>query len=250
MTIRLLAFLTAAGIVGSITVAGAAEDPLPKGARLVQRIEWKSVTLPQNVRMVPDPNGGNFIIITNPNDASNQITLWSTTKPDIQTRSYALRGKVRYIDVNGIAYFNLWNEFRAPEPGSPKLSYFSRTLDADGPMMKITGSSNWRSLLIPFDASANKLPLDRLELDLVFAGRGEVSLSDLDLLEFGAAAEMWASLGVKPEPPATAPAPRDSRPTRPATSFPLMAVTVFVLAALAALVWRRAKRPMKERVKD
>ena len=163
--------------------------------------------------MVSDPSGGNFIIITNPNDASNQITLWSKDKPDIHTRSYALRGKVRYIDVNGIGYFNLWNEFRAPEPGSPKLCYFSRTLADDGPTMKITGSSNWRGLLIPFDASANQLPLERLELDLSFAGHGEVSLSDLDLLEFGNAPEMWSSLSVKTGGPAHSNASRKAGST-------------------------------------
>jgi hypothetical protein len=225
-------------------LATGAEAPVPAGATLLRRIEWDSVTLPPSVRLAPDSTGGNFIIITKRDNDPAEAPLWTSTDPGIHTRCYALRGKVRYLGVVGVGYFNLWNEFQSPEAGSAKASYFTRTLADDGPMMKVTGSSNWRPIIIPFDASASKVPLKRLELDFVFAGPGEVNLTDLDLLEFAGPAEMWAALGSGVPPAAaistsTTANPAASQPSIWSTIEVIAVAGILFLAALATMFWRR-----------
>lgn len=177
--------------------ATAAAVPLPPGAALVRTIEWKTETLPPGAVAQPagGPDGAGFVTVSVAGISPAASPLWTANAPGIHAKCYALLGKVRYRDVAGAGYFNLWNEFGGQEPTSPRNSYFSRTLAETGPLAKLTGSSDWRPLMIPFDASQAKAPPTRLELGLVLAGKGTVDVSDLQLVEFADAGAMWGALG-------------------------------------------------------
>ena len=111
----------------------------------------------------------------------------------MKTKFYALRGKLRYKDVDGTGYLETWNEF--PEQGQPNIRAFSRSLAEHGPFGKLSGTSDWRDVFIPFNAEGTKQPLAKLELNLVLAGAGEVEITDLQLIEFADSGAMWGALG-------------------------------------------------------
>lgn len=97
-------------------------------------------------------------------------------QPQLTGPRYALRGQVRYDNVEGIGYLEMWNYF----PGGGQ--YFSRTLAEQGPMMKLKGTSGWRPFVLPFDATGAPPPL-RLVVNVVLQGRGIVYLGPLELTE-------------------------------------------------------------------
>jgi len=113
--------------------------------------------------------------------------------PGVTTKFYALRGKLRYKNVDGTGYLETWSEF--PEQGQPNIRAFSRSLAEYGPFGKLSGTSDWRDVFIPFNAEGTKQPLAKLELNLVLAGAGEVEITDLQLLEFADSGAMWGALG-------------------------------------------------------
>lgn len=187
-----LAFLVL--VASSLAVSAA---PLPPGAALVKRIQWDAETLPPGAvwRRAGGPQGAPYVTVPAASLSPASVPLWTTKAPGIHAKFYALLGQVRYRDLAGDGYFNLWNEFGGHEPTSPRNSYFSRTLAESGPLAKLSGSSDWRPLMIPFDASQAKEPPSRLELGLVLPGRGSVDVSELDLVEFADATAMWSALG-------------------------------------------------------
>jgi hypothetical protein len=115
--------------------------------------------------------------------------------PGVNTKLYALRGKLRYKNVDGTGYLETWNEFPPDEQGQPNIRAFSRSLAEHGPFGKLSGTSDWRDVFIPFNAEGTKEPLAKLELNLVLAGAGEVEITDLQLIEFADSGAMWAALG-------------------------------------------------------
>jgi hypothetical protein len=110
--------------------------------------------------------------------------------PDLGTVGYALRGDVRYTDVAGQGYLELWSEF--PDGGR----YFSRTLAADGPLAAVTGTSVWRPFELPFVLAGEGGPR-RLELNLVLPGAGTVAVGPVRLVRL-AAGDRPAAVGSGP----------------------------------------------------
>ncbi len=86
---------------------------------------------------------------------------------------------MRYDAVEVPSYLELWSHF--PDGGQ----YFTRTLGEAGPMLKLAGSSGWRSFALPFDATGAPPP-SRLVLNVVLAGRGRVELGPLTVVDQGA----------------------------------------------------------------
>jgi len=84
---------------------------------------------------------------------------------------FAVEGQIRYRDVQGDAYLEMWTVF----PDGSR--YFSRTLLDDGPMKKISGTSDWRVFSLPFTITTSPLP-ERvtLEINLVMPGRGIIDI--------------------------------------------------------------------------
>jgi hypothetical protein len=100
--------------------------------------------------------------------------------PGISASSYALTGKVRYEEVDGVGYLEIWSYL---DDGG---RYFSRTLGDSGPMQSLRGSSDWRPFSVPFYiADTTEARPFKLELNVVLPGRGTVYLSPLELVQYG-----------------------------------------------------------------
>jgi predicted Ser/Thr protein kinase len=66
--------------------------------------------------------------IENTNDAPLQLTLFKIDKPPIQSATYAVSGEIKYENVRGSGYLEMWNYFPPLAPGLPEGQCFSRTL--------------------------------------------------------------------------------------------------------------------------
>jgi hypothetical protein len=114
----------------------------------------------------------------------SSTTVLTIERPPIKGPRYRVSGRLRYEGVEGAGYLEMWNHF--PDGGQ----YFSRTLAEQGPMMKLQGTSGWRSFVLPFDATGAPPPT-RLVVNVVLPGRGTVYLGPLELSEdTGAASDV------------------------------------------------------------
>ena len=186
--------LTALALIASATSIIAAEPP--PGGKLVLRLHWREVPPPPGAAVnKAGHEGADTLLIKHIEPKPASIALWKVESPGVTTKFYALRGKLRYKNVDGIGYLETWNEFPANEQGQPNIRAFSRSLAEYGPFGKLSGTSDWRDVFIPFNAEGTKQPLAKLELNLVLAGAGEVEITDLQLIEFADAGAMWGVLG-------------------------------------------------------
>jgi hypothetical protein len=130
--------------------------------------------------------GGESVLkIENTNDSPLQLNLFKIVKPPAASNAvYAITGRVKYEKVQGDGYLEMWNFFPPIRPGLPEGQYFSRTLGDAGEMAKITGTSDWRKLSLPFDPTGASGAPTRLEINLVLPGRGTVYLSPLKLIQY------------------------------------------------------------------
>jgi hypothetical protein len=187
-------FLTALALIASATSIIAAEPP--PGGRLVLLLHWRDVPPPPVATVnKAGHEGADTLLIKHTEPKPASIALWKVESPGVTTKFYALRGKLRYKNVDGIGYLETWNEFPANEQGQPNIRAFSRSLAEYGPFGKLSGTSEWRDVFIPFNAEGAKQPLAKLEVNLVLAGTGEVEITDLQLIEFADAGAMWGALG-------------------------------------------------------
>jgi hypothetical protein len=126
--------------------------------------------------VLPPESGssGHTLRIENSKPDSLSVTVLTIDQPQLIGLRYMLRGQVRYDNVEGTGYLEMWSHF----PGGGQ--YFSRTLAEEGPMMKLNGTSGWRAFVLPFDASGAPPPT-RLVVNVVFQGRGTVFLGPLAL---------------------------------------------------------------------
>ena len=113
----------------------------------------------------------------NPKSEARTFAILTISEPGITAPRYALTGKVRYEEVEGTGYLEMWNYF--PDGGT----YFSRTLGDSGPLQNLHGSSDWRPFTLPFYVTDTKLRPAKLDFNLVLPGRGTVYLSPLTLLQ-------------------------------------------------------------------
>jgi hypothetical protein len=98
-------------------------------------------------------------------------------QPKITTDFYAVTGEVRYENVEGDAFLEMWSHF------GETASYFSRTLGAAGPMAKLTGTSNWRVFTLPFNAKGAGSRPSKLVVNVQLPGKGTVLLRNLKLVQ-------------------------------------------------------------------
>jgi len=92
--------------------------------------------------------------------------------PDISATKYTITGEVKYENVQGTGYLELWSHF------AQAGQYFTRTLDVpgSGPMAVISGSSGWRPFSLPFDRSGTTNAISKLEVNLYLPAKGVVYL--------------------------------------------------------------------------
>src|SRR5207249_3122263 len=121
---------------------------------------------------------GTVLKTENTNDAPLQLTIFKIEKPSIQSATYAVLGEIKYDNVQGSGYLEMWNYFPPLAPGLPEGQYFSRTLgmDGSGPMSRISGTSSWRPFSLPFDRTETTNLPTRLEINIFLPGRGVVWL--------------------------------------------------------------------------
>jgi hypothetical protein len=132
---------------------------------------------------------GERLEVEHPGPGALAVPLLVLERPGLDSDLYALVGRVRYRIGHGQGYLELWSVF----PGGGR--YFSRTLAASGPMGALSGESDWRAFVLPFQNQPGQARPERLELNLVLAGQGQVALERLELVTFAPGEEPGAALG-------------------------------------------------------
>ena len=138
-------------------------------------------------RMAGEPvliDGKAGLKIANTNPTALYVRLLTTTNPAVTKTLYAVLGEVRYENVIGDGYLEMWNYFPPVKPGLPEGQYFSRTLGITGEMGKITGTSDWRPFTLPFNRAGASGAPTRLEINLFLPGSGTVYISSLKMVEY------------------------------------------------------------------
>jgi hypothetical protein len=167
--------------------SGSPEAPMPT-EQIVARLDWQK--LADQGRLlggVPiQVEGRTALRIENTNDGPLQLSLVKIEHPSITSITYALIGEIKYENIQGNGYLDMWNYFPPVRPGLPEGQFFSRTMAQpdSGPMAEIAGTSNWRPFLLRFDRTGSSSAPTRLELNIFLPGRGVVFLGAPRLVEF------------------------------------------------------------------
>src|SRR5206468_3171301 len=85
-------------------------------------------------------DGRSALKIANTNDTPLQLQLLKISKPSISKKLYAIKGEIKYENVQGDGYLEMWNFFPPLNPGMPEGQYFSRTLGIGGGTLGCLGS--------------------------------------------------------------------------------------------------------------
>jgi hypothetical protein len=104
------------------------------------------------------------------------IRVLEIENPQLAFDTYAITGRVKYENVTGTGYLEMWSTF--PD-GS---AYFARTVESGGPQRSISGSSDWRPFTLPFYARKGSRP-SKLEVNLVLPEGGTVYLEAGQLVQ-------------------------------------------------------------------
>jgi hypothetical protein len=129
-------------------------------------------------------DGKSAVKIVSTNDTGLRVQLLGITNPPILNLLYAITGEIKYEDVKGDGFLEMWNCFPPDKPGMLENKYFSRTLGELGLMGKITGTSNWRTFMVPFDRTGTTAKPTRLEINLVLPAQGTVYIGPIKLVEY------------------------------------------------------------------
>jgi Protein of unknown function (DUF4019) len=162
-------------------VARAEQNEVPV-ANILSEYDWK--TLDAGSRhasgILVTENGRSCLKIENPNEEPMHARLLTITTPQIKAKRYAVMGEIRYENVQGAAYLEMWNDF-------PRGRFFSRTMDepGSGPTGQIAGTSDWRPFILPFDQMRIANTPNQIEVNLHLPGKGVVFVGPLRLVEFG-----------------------------------------------------------------
>jgi len=115
--------------------------------------------------------------------------------PGISSAVYALKGMIRYENVEGAGFLQLDNHFGAVG------TYFTKSLASAGPLRKISGNSDWRPFVLPFHANSGDqsdgaalLP-EKLSLGLYLPGSGTVSIGGVGLYQYASGDDPLQSTG-------------------------------------------------------
>lgn len=159
-----------------LSAAARAADDKPATAttkNVVMDVAWQKHA--DHVEFVPSTQPGakaDVLKVTGP----GTIRVLVIDNPKLAHHTYAIVGRVKYENVKGTGYLEMWNTF--PDGGA----FFSRTLGSGGPMQSLNGSSDWRPFLLPFYAKPGMLP-SRLEVNVVLPEGGVVYLEPARLVQ-------------------------------------------------------------------
>lgn len=152
------------------------------GAETMREISWKDQQGSQELLAgeVVTPDAQSFdeaLRVQNTESTPKTVQVLVLDNPGVSSIRYAIAGQIRYEDIEGISYLEMWNHFSNGD------AYFSRTLADYGPMENIRGSSDWREFSLPFLSSREAGPPTKIVLNVVFAGRGTVELSPIRVVQ-------------------------------------------------------------------
>lgn len=168
--------LTAVLSVAFLASAAFAEETL----RQISWSELKAEGKLSGAEVLPPDDQDPFerLRVVNAKEQPLTATVLTVEDPGVGGPAYAIKGEVRYEDVQGTGYLEMWSFF--PEGGM----FFSRTLGKSGPMGRLEGSSSWRAFALPFLLKDSPTRPNRLEVNVVLPGRGTVFLSPLQLVQY------------------------------------------------------------------
>jgi hypothetical protein len=165
--------LVALTLVGPAAAAGPAVD-------------WSSTPVERGTVLPGQAPGGDAALrLVSRRGTGSTFELTEIADPPIRGDQYAIAGRVRYEDVQGSGYLEMWSAF------ADGGRYFTRTLAGSGPLARLQGTSGWREFSLPFYLQGHEPPT-RLELNLVLPGRGTVFLGPLGLVQPEANAAWWS----------------------------------------------------------
>lgn len=151
-------------------------------AKKLAEYDWKNLAAEGRTAYgVPQTLDGRTVLkIENLKDEPLLARLLTIEKPPISATNYAVSGEVRFENVQGKGYMEMWSNFQEGR-------YFSRTLGdpGSGPMSQLAGTSGWREFTLPFDRSGTTNAPTRIEVNLFLPGRGVVYVGPLKLIEVG-----------------------------------------------------------------
>src|SRR5262245_14260450 len=119
----------------------------------------------------------NALEVDNRAPSAMSATVLTIVQPKITTDFYAVAGEVRYENVEGDGFLEMWSHF------GETAAYFSRTLGLSGPMGKLTGTSDWRAFMLPFNAKGAPSRPTKLVVNVQLPGKGSVFLRNLKLVQ-------------------------------------------------------------------
>lgn len=150
--------------------------PALAAEHVIAQREWSAQTAPPGAELQAGAlRGANTLRVESTAQRATQVALWALDAPGITRPAHALRGEVRYDDVAGTGYLEMWTWYGDEH-------YFSRTLATEGPLRSMSGSSGWRPFGLPFFGEQGRRPT-RIEVGLVLPGSGRIELSGLTLVE-------------------------------------------------------------------
>jgi hypothetical protein len=141
-------------------------------------VDWDQVILPERVEVVTDERGASVLRV--PASPRRERIQLAVLAPEITSEAWAVIGRIRYEDVQGRGYLEMWSVF----PDGAR--YFSRTMSESGPLAALSGTSPWRDLVLPFYSSPEAADPSRLELSLVVGEHGPIELGPLKVVEMSA----------------------------------------------------------------
>lgn len=103
--------------------------------------------------------------------------LLTLANPGISSPVYALKGMVRYGDLQGEGFLQMDSQF-----GDAGI-FFTKSLATAGPLGKLSGSSDWRPFVLPFSSNGSE-QVDKITLSLVLPDAGTVSIRDVGLYQY------------------------------------------------------------------
>jgi hypothetical protein len=169
--------LIAASLVVALTCAATTAE------QVVEETSWQELAeegklLAGQFQKAESLEGRHALKVENEDGQARTVTVLILDRPKITTVCHALAGEVAYQGMAPQSYLEMWTTYEEGE------MVFSRTLAPAGPLQSLTGSSDWRGFVLPlFSIEALGRPR-RIELNVVFAGAGSVSLGPVRLLEY------------------------------------------------------------------
>jgi hypothetical protein len=111
--------------------------------------------------------------LTNDTRQPRRVIVLELDSPAVETAQWHLEGQVRYRDLRDEGYLEMLSVL-------PSGSFATRTAAKSGPRGKLTGTSDWRPVWMPFDASMKDERPNKLVLAIQLPGHATVDLGPFE----------------------------------------------------------------------